>query len=194
MAASTRQPSFSVALLPPSPGSEAFGAQDGNYPPIPLRLPSPLSSSWGGGNDEDADETAALLSGIEPFSPPPGSASMEPYAWSTSKTALTTYILACEEGCTAHSAKVHEAVGMLRAYRSAAEQLAQVNWSPAATTWAAPQIPSPGGGGGVWHIPGSPSQQLAPHLPMAPTIQNHELLVTCTSTPRLSGCFDIRHR
>ncbi|KAK0719499.1 hypothetical protein B0H67DRAFT_599232 [Lasiosphaeris hirsuta] len=103
---------------------------------------------------------------------PGGSPSPQPYAWSTSKTALTTYVIACEKGCTQHSEFVHDAVKMLRAYRPVPGSAGQDSWRPEASTWS---MAPPDSGRVSWSMAG-PGQELA-HLPIPQTMQNHELLV-----------------
>ncbi|KAK3378612.1 hypothetical protein B0H63DRAFT_525829 [Podospora didyma] len=107
------------------------------------------------------------------------------YAWSTDPRWLSTYIIACDEGCTRHSEMVHDAVRTLRDYRTAPETFAGggaggsgSSWDPQTNSWTMAQEVSPGSVAGssttLWPV-ASPAQDLAP-LPLPPTMQNAELL------------------
>lgn len=99
-------------------------------------------------------------------------------------------VLGCEEGCTAHSDEVHDAIRMLRGYRSTPSYWASHSWSMGGHAWTMMPAGLPGGGGGggggesggggiPWPVR-SPDQELA-RLPVAQTMQDTELLSICTS-------------
>lgn len=153
-------PTLQISLCPPTPANDGrFGLE--GLPSQTRRYPSPSLSHWTSRQGEDVGDL--------------GSSS---YSWSTAPSVLSTLILACEDDCTAHSGDVHDAVRMLRAYRSVANNPlpSPGNWSPGVSGWPMTSQPP---GGGYWPM-ASPVQELA-QLPVPPTLQNSELLTTCTS-------------
>lgn len=105
---------------------------------------------------------------------PPGQ-----YAWSTDHEIISMSILACEEGCTSHSEDVHDAIRTLRAYRAVPNHhLAIGGWNAGAYAWTMVPTAMPGAGDIQWPV-ATPAQELV-HLPVPQTMQNAELLSTCT--------------
>ncbi|KAK0614029.1 hypothetical protein B0T14DRAFT_293150 [Immersiella caudata] len=176
-----RQPA--VEIHPPSPGGRRFEPEAPQlaFPPegqVPRRG-SPLSSPakpWPGhfSGEISIGEIPAPWPGVDFPNQPPGSIHPSPYAWSTTQNTLSTYILVCEDGCTSHSHDVHEAVAMLRAYRSTASQVSPGNWSPESGGWGAGQVAPGATAGGYW--PEHPSELIHPHMPQP--VRNEDLLTT----------------
>lgn len=159
----------------------------GSRPSLPSNAPrrsSPLSSAskpWGGYHGENVSigEIAAPWPCVDVLNQPPGPIYPSPYAWSTTQSTLSTYILVCEEGCTSHSDDVHEAVAMLQAYRSTANQLSPGHWSPETGAWVPGQSSTNAGGGRFWSTSGNPQGLV--HPSMSQPMQNSDLLTTCMS-------------
>jgi hypothetical protein len=107
--------------------------------------------------------------------PPPSTVQ---YAWSTDQHSLSIRINACEDGCTAHSDEVHEAIQLLLAYQSPPISWANSNWIPGYNSaWTlVPTVPA-SACGISWPL-ADLAQELVP-MPVSQPMQNSDLISIC---------------
>ncbi|KAL2261452.1 hypothetical protein VTK26DRAFT_4143 [Humicola hyalothermophila] len=171
----SQRPAFAVSVLPPAfqGGDDSFDASIAQHLPLPPH--SPLGPALIH-HDNDALGEALLAQWPHFGAPDPSSSPVLPrqYSWSTDQETIAMCVLGCKEGCTAHSEEVHDAIRMLRGYRSTPSYWASQNLSPGGHAWTMMPAGLPGAGGIPWPVPG-PDQDLA-RLPVAHTMQDAELL------------------
>lgn len=171
-----QRPAFAVSLSPPAP------SRNDGYNLDPLRLPpqqSPLLSPWGQQQSPNVGDVFSNWPGFGFLGQPPSSPGGQ-YPWSTDQQTLSMCIVACGDGCTAHSDEVHDAIRTLNAYRPTHSQWANNSWVPADSAWTlVPTVPVDPGGI-PWPGPGGEAEEYV-QMPVAQAMQNTELLSVCTS-------------
>ncbi|KAK4121042.1 hypothetical protein N657DRAFT_683159 [Parathielavia appendiculata] len=147
----SQRPAFAVSLSPPpahrlarSRGFESLAAlrqQQQQQLPAPRHLPL-LSPPWGESQQRGSQDAAdAMLSnwpgfdvfGRDPAPTSTSSAEQQQYSWTTDQQSLSMCFIACEDGCTAHSDEVHDAIRSLNAYHVGSHQN---HWAGGSNTWA----------------------------------------------------------
>jgi hypothetical protein len=180
-----QRPSFAVSLSPPALSrNRGFDIEAFRQPPVPQH--SPLLSPWGyQRNSQDVGEMLPNWPAFDAFgrspttTPTPTSTSTGQYAWTTDQQSLSMSFIACEDGCTAHSDEVHEAIRTLTAYRSNQNQWAS-SWTQGHSAWSMVPNMSPAAGNIPWPV-ADPTQELG-QMPVPQPMQNAELLSVCKSS------------
>ncbi|KAK0745415.1 hypothetical protein B0T21DRAFT_381415 [Apiosordaria backusii] len=166
-AAAAQPPAFSISILPPPLSPRHLGIEGIRPSLIPPRQPSPLTPSWPRTPAQEVTGSLAGWPGFETLGHSPSTSSAGQYAWSTDRNLLYSHLSVCEEGCTQHTAAVHDIVKTLRAYYPGGQGLHPWGggvWDSESSAWAtsrdiSPGIPpgiSPGGSNISWGVTGPP--------------------------------------
>ncbi|KAK4179305.1 hypothetical protein QBC36DRAFT_78670 [Triangularia setosa] len=161
-------PAFSISILPPPLSPGHYGIESVRPSLIPPRQPSPLASSWPRTPGQEVAGPLAGWPGFDTLSHSPTVPSTQQYAWSTDRSFLYSHLSVCEEGCTQHTAAVHDIVKTLRAYYPGGQGLhpwgGGGGWNSESSAWATSQTISPGIPPGIspgdssipWSVTGHP--------------------------------------